>query len=92
MKGILNSNGTKNAYEYYKIHKAIKKIGGSSIIENLKKENIKISILGVMLTLATIYNLIFDFESYAWIMIGFLAWCCFTYIRGNLRAIEYYKN
>lgn len=62
------------------------------MIENLKKENIKISILGVMLTLATLYNLIFDFDSYAWLLCGFIAWCCFTYARGNLKAIEYYEN
>lgn len=62
------------------------------MIENLKKENIKVGILGVMLTLATLYSLIFNFDSYTWIYVGFLTWCCFTYIRGNLRAIEYYKN
>lgn len=62
------------------------------MIENLKKENIKIGIVGVMLTSATLYNLIFNFDSYAWLMIGFLAWCCFIDIRGNFRAIEYYEK
>lgn len=62
------------------------------MIQELKKENIKVGILGVMLTLATLYNLTFDFDSYAWLMIGFIAWCCFIYIKGNFRAIEYYEK
>lgn len=62
------------------------------MIENLKKENIKVGILGVMLTLATLYSLIFNFDSYVWIMVGFFAWCCFIYIKNNLKAIEYYEN
>lgn len=62
------------------------------MIENLKKENLKIGILGICLALATLYSLIFDFDSYAWIMIGFFAWCCFTYIKGNFKAIEFYEN
>lgn len=62
------------------------------MIEKFKEENIKVGIVSIIITLAMLYSLIFSFDSYVWLLLGFIAWCCFTYIKGNLRAIKFYEN
>lgn len=62
------------------------------MIEKLKKEAEKVCIIGIAFALLALIQLGVAFDSCIWLMFGFLAWCCFTYARGNLRAIEYYEN
>lgn len=62
------------------------------MIEKLRKETLQVKLLGIICALTTMYALIFRFDSYAWLMLGFFTYCSFVYIKGNLRAIEYYKK
>lgn len=63
------------------------------MIEKLTRETAIVSILGVFFALETLYSLFFRFDFFEmWLMLGFFTYCCFVYIKGNLKAIRYYKK